>query len=80
MAGVTTTTIAGVLRDVFIIHDARTYVAKAWRSSWTASGPGDFPAPVAYGVDMKILEDGGVFGESEMNDAEDGGGDPCADD
>lgn len=84
-----TSTVAGVLRDLMIIHDAKLYVDQAWRNSWVASGPQDFPAPIAYGVDMSILETGGVFGGGEGMDPCEGydegydeghdEGDPCAD-
>lgn len=63
-----TTNVAGLMRDLMIIHDTKGYFEKAWNESWSASSE-DFPAPVAYGVDMKILEGYGVFGG--------GGGDPC---
>lgn len=69
-----TTTIAGLLRDLMIMHDTRGYFEKAWRNSWVTTGPQDFPAPAAYGVDFKIMEDMGVFsGEGEPC----GGYDPC---
>lgn len=87
-----TTNITGLMRDIMIIHDAKKYVGEVWRNSWSASGPEDFPAPIAYGVDMKILEEGGVFGggDGEGEDYDEGmgeedegdpceGGDPCAD-
>lgn len=63
-----TSNITGLIRDLLIIHDAATYFDTVWKNSWVANGPDDFPVPAAYGVDMKILEDAGVFG---------GGGDPC---
>lgn len=58
----TTTTIAGLIRDLMIIHDARGYFTKAWNNSWTSMGPEDFPAPAAYGVDFALMYDLGVFG------------------
>jgi|GEM_PF-2917287 len=90
-----TTNIAGLLRDVMIIHDPVRYFETAWRDSWSANGPEDFPVPAAYGVDFEIMESRGVFGGMEGSDddlegggGEDGGeeggvpgggGDPCAD-
>lgn len=56
-----TVNIAGLLRDLLIIHDAEGYVTKAWRNTWSASGPQDFPAPAAYGVDLSILQRAGVY-------------------
>ncbi|HVK78764.1 MAG TPA: hypothetical protein VM734_35935 [Kofleriaceae bacterium] len=64
------TTVAGLVRDLLIIHDARGYFAKAWRQSWSAT-PDDFPAPVAYGVDLDILRAAGVFGDQEGGSADD---------
>lgn len=83
-SGSPSSTVAGVLRDLMIIHDAKRYVEQAWRDSWVSSGPDDFPAPIAYGVDMAILEAGGVFGGggAGYGEGDDGGmddGDPCAD-
>ncbi len=63
-----TTNLAGLTRDLMIIHDARRYVATAWQNHWSASGPEDFPAPAAYGVDFQILVDGGVFGGGTFDD------------
>ncbi len=79
-SGSPSSTVAGVLRDLMIIHDAKRYVEQAWRDSWVSSGPEDFPAPIAYGVDMAILEAGGVFGGGGAGYDEDyDDGDPCAD-
>jgi hypothetical protein len=79
-----TSNIAGLMRDLMIIHDAKLYVEKAWRNGWVASGPEDFPAPVAYGVDLSILENGGVYNMEGRDDEggydEDEGYDPCAGD
>lgn len=61
-SGDPTSNVAGLMRDLFIIRDARAYFTKAWRNSWVSSGPQDFPAPIAYGVDMAVLEELGVFG------------------
>jgi hypothetical protein len=90
-----TTNITGLMRDIMIIHDAKTYFGEIWGNRWQSNGPEDFPAPIAYGVDMKILEDAGVFsgegddegmGDDEGEDPCDGdgedpceGGDPCGD-
>jgi hypothetical protein len=83
-----TSTVAGLLRDIMIIHNAKLYVDKAWRNGWVASGPGDFPAPAAYGVDLSVLETGGVYSGEGMDPCEgydpceggDDGYDPCAGD
>jgi hypothetical protein len=72
-----TTTIAGLMRDLMIMHDTRGYFEKAWRNGWVTSGPQDFPAPAAYGVDFSIMEELGVF--SGDGDPCGGGGDPCGD-
>lgn len=67
-----TSNVAGMMRDLMIIHDVRKYFGEAWRNNWSAS-PDDFPAPEAYGVDVEVIREMGVF------DEEDGGwdGDPC---
>jgi hypothetical protein len=69
-AGASTTNLAALMRDLMIIHDVRGYFTNAWRNKWSASRD-DFPAPAAYGVDLGVMEELGVF--------EDGGGDydPC---
>jgi hypothetical protein len=70
-----TTTVAGLMRDLMIMHDTRGYFEKAWRNGWVTSGPQDFPAPAAYGVDFSIMEELGVFtGEGDDNPC---GGNPC---
>lgn len=80
-----TTNITGLMRDLMLIRDAKKYLAEVWRRSWFASGPQDFPAPVAYGVDMTMLEEAGVFGEGGDEDMYEGdygdpcGGEPCGD-
>ncbi|HVV85683.1 MAG TPA: hypothetical protein VHE35_21640 [Kofleriaceae bacterium] len=53
--------LTGLLRDLMIIRDARGYFGKAWRHAWAATGAGDFPAPLAYGLDLGILREYGVF-------------------
>jgi hypothetical protein len=76
------TTIAGALRDLMIIHDARGYFTNAWRSNWSAS-PTDFPAPVAYGVDLSVMASMGVYDGGDPcgdeDEGDDGGDDPCGD-
>ncbi len=77
-----TTNVAGLLRDLLIIHDTRGYFAKAWRNNWMSSGPQDFPAPAAYGVDFQIMENNGVFNEGGDEDPcsfDPCKGDPCGD-
>ncbi len=71
------TNVAGLLRDLMIIRDARGYFEKAWRSNWATSGPQDFPLPLAYGVDFAVIADLGVFGDGggEGYDAGDDGSD-----
>jgi hypothetical protein len=59
-----TTNVTGLMRDLMIIRDARAYFTKAWRNHWVASGPEEFPVPVAYGVDFAALADLHVFGDS----------------
>lgn len=63
------TNFAGLSRDLMLIADARRYVELAWKDHWSATSPEDFPAVQAYGVDLQILVDAGVFG----------GGHPCQD-
>lgn len=83
-----TSNVAGLMRDVMIIHDAKGYVAKAWRNGWVANGPEDFPAPAAYGVDLSVLESAGVYGgdggeggyDEGEGEGEEEGYDPCAGD
>jgi hypothetical protein len=82
-----TTNITGLMRDIMIIHDAKKYFGEIWNNSWQSNGPEDFPAPIAYGVDMKILEDAGVFGGGDdggdydegEGDGDGDDGDPCGD-
>lgn len=71
------TTVAGLVRDLLMIHDAHAYFTKAWDQAWTATSPDDFPAPAAYGVDFAEARALGVFDDAEP--CEDDGGDPCAD-
>ena len=59
-----TSTVAGLMRDLMVMHDPRGYFAKAWRHGWVTTGPQDFPAPVAYGVDFDVVRDLGVFEDS----------------
>lgn len=69
------TNVAGLLRDLMIIHDARGYFEKAWRNNWAANGPSDFPLPLAYGVDFKVIADLGVFeggGDDGYDEGDDG--------
>ncbi len=73
-----TTTIAGLIRDLLIIHDVRGYFTKAWRDGWVTTGPVDFPAPAAYGVDFKVMEELGAFGSGGGDHGE--RGNPCGDD
>ena len=75
-----TTTIAGLLRDLMIIHDTRGYFTKAWNNGWVTSGPQDFPAPAVYGVDFQIMRDLGVFSSSDENPCGGGGDDDDDDD
>ncbi len=64
-------TIAGLVRDLLIIHDVRGYFTSAWRQRWVSTGRHDFPVPAAYGVDFAVMEELGVFGGDHD--------DPCAD-
>ncbi len=69
------TNVAGLMRDLMIIHDARGYFEKAWRNNWAANGPSDFPLPLAYGVDFKVIADLGVFeggGDDGYDEGDDG--------
>jgi hypothetical protein len=75
------TNITGLIRDLLIIHDMRGYFTKAWNNSWSSNGPEDFPAPAAYGVDFKVMEELGVFESGdggEYDPCMDGVEDPCA--
>ncbi len=77
-----TTNVAGLVRDLLIMHDVRGYFTKAWRNTWVSSGRQDFPAPAAYGVDFGVMEELGVFGGGGGDPCEDmsgGDGDPCGD-
>ena len=69
------TNVAGLMRDLMIIRDARGYFEKAWRNNWAANGPSDFPLPLAYGVDFKVIADLGVFeggGDDGYDEGDDG--------
>ncbi|HVV82523.1 MAG TPA: hypothetical protein VHE35_05560 [Kofleriaceae bacterium] len=70
-----TENLAGLMRDLMLIHDTRGYVEKAWRKNWSCSGPQDFPAPIAYGMDFSILQNAGMC-DSEGGD--DGNVNPCS--
>ncbi len=79
-----TTNVAGLMRDLMIIHDTRGYFTRAWNNGWVSSGPQDFPAPAAYGVDFGVMEELGAFGSGDGDGGEDweggddeGAGDPC---
>ena len=76
------TNVAGLLRDLMIIRDARGYFEKAWRNNWATTGPSDFPLPLAYGVDFKVVVDLGVFegGGDDGYDEGDDGSDSADDD
>lgn len=89
-ASTPTESLTGLTRDLMIIHDARGYFTKAWNNGWSASGPDDFAAPMAYGVDLQLLQELGVFGGSDdvcgggdwegggdMGDEDVGDEDPC---
>jgi hypothetical protein len=81
-SGAPSTTVAGLMRDLMIMHDTRGYFTKAWRNTWVTSGPEDFPAPAAYGVDFQIMHELGVFGAEGGMEPEPCGGDwensnPC---
>ena len=56
-----TTNLAGLLRDLMIMHDAHRYFSVAWRHHWSTNGPEDFPIPQAYGVDFSVMRRLGVF-------------------
>lgn len=62
--------IIGLVRDLMIMHDVDRYHATAWRDTWSANGPQDFPAPVEYGVPRAKLR---LFGGGEEEDGEEGG-------
>lgn len=68
--------IIGLLRDLMIMKDVDLYHAKAWRDTWTSSGPQDFPAPAAYGVPEEKLwwfggQSGGDDGVESPDDSDD---------
>jgi hypothetical protein len=56
-----TTNLAGMLRDLMVMKDARLYFETAWQNHYSMNGPSDFPVPAAYGVDLKVIADLGVF-------------------
>lgn len=58
-----TTNLAGMLRDLMVMKDARLYFTKAWQNHYSMSGPQDFPVPAAYGVDLEGLRDLGIYGD-----------------
>lgn len=55
--------IPGVLRDVFIIHDARRYFRDAWKNHWQSLAENNLPMYRHYGVDLGILRTAGVLPE-----------------
>lgn len=64
--------IIGLVRDLMIMHDVDRYHSTAWRDTWSANGPQDFPAPVAYGVpEEKLRLFGGGDDDGELPDDSD---------
>ena len=55
------TNIAGLMRDLMIMHDTHAYFTTAWQHHWSTTGPSDFPIPAAYGVDFSLMRRLGVF-------------------
>lgn len=53
--------IPGVLRDLFIIHDARRYFRDAWQNHWQSLSPDNLPMYRSYRVDLQILVEAGVI-------------------
>ena len=53
--------VAGMLRDLMIIHDAPRYFKDAWKQHWYATGESDFTAAIAYGLDFASLAQYGVL-------------------
>ena len=51
----------GVLRDLFIIHDARRYFRDAWQNHWQSVSPDNLPMYRSYRVDLQILVEAGVI-------------------
>jgi hypothetical protein len=54
------TNVAGLMRDVMIIHDADRYATRAYKATWCGCEE-DFPAAQAYGVSLNPLGEAGVF-------------------
>jgi hypothetical protein len=53
--------IPGVLRDVFIIHDAHRYFGNAWQHHWGSLSSQSLPLYRHYHVDLSVLDDAGVL-------------------
>ena len=66
-----TTNLAGMLRDLMVMKDARLYFTTAWQNHYSMNGPQDFPVPAAYGVDLEGLRDLGIYGDDGGGDEED---------
>lgn len=60
-SGASSTNLAGLMRDLMIMHDTRRYFTDAWNQAWTTTGPEDFPIPAAYGVDFDLMRRLGVW-------------------
>ncbi len=60
-SGAPSTNLAGLMRDLMIMHDTRRYFTDAWHHGWITTGPEDFPIPAAYGVDFDLMRRLGVW-------------------
>lgn len=53
--------IPGILRDIFIIHDARRYFRDAWNNHWQSLSNNNVAMYRHYRVDLDVLVDAGVL-------------------
>jgi hypothetical protein len=59
--------IPGVLRDIFIIHDARRYFEEAWQNHWQSLSASNVPVYRAYHVDLRVLVKAGVMSSDAID-------------
>ncbi len=61
--------IPGLVRDFMMIHDARRYFGRAWKSRWQSILPANVSALRSYVSDFQPFYDAGVLTVQEVDDA-----------
>lgn len=61
--------IPGLVRDFLMIHDARLYFDRAWKSRWQSILPANVSALRSYVLDFQPFYDAGVLTVQEVNEA-----------